>query len=53
MLTPHTLGVHMRAYNKLKQWQFIQENQKEYTLKVNGGKDVYKKEELMKLLEGF
>ena len=43
MLTPHTWSVHMRKYKELKQWQFIQDDKCEYTLKVNGGKGIYTK----------
>ncbi len=38
-LTPHTWSVQMRKYDKLLQWQFIQEDKKSYCLKVNGGDD--------------
>lgn len=51
MLTPHTWSVHMRKYNKLKQWQFIQEDKNEYILKVNGGKGVYSKTDFNRTLK--
>jgi len=50
MMTPHTWGVNMRKYSKLKQWQFIQEGKREYILKVNGAKDIYTNEDFDKTL---
>lgn len=50
-LTPHTWSVYMWKFNKLKQYQFIQENTKEYVLKVNGAKGIYEKEEFELLLK--
>lgn len=50
-LTPHTWGVYMWKFNKLKQYQFIQENRKQYVLKVNGAKGIYEKEEFELLLK--
>ena len=50
-LTPHTWSVYMWKFNKLKQYQFIQENKKEYVLKVNGAKGIYEKEEFELLLK--
>lgn len=40
-LTPHTCSVYMRKFSNLKQWQFIQEDAKNYVLKVNGADGVY------------
>ncbi|HCS76099.1 MAG TPA: hypothetical protein DIW17_19780 [Clostridiales bacterium] len=45
MMTPHTWSVHMRKYNQLKQWQFIQEDKKKYILKVNGAEGIYSKDD--------
>lgn len=50
VLTPHTWGVNMRKYSKLKQWQFIQEGRSEYVLKVNGAEGVYLHEDFDKTL---
>lgn len=44
-LTSHTWGVYMWKYDKLKQYQFIQESQKGYVLKVNGAEGNYTDEE--------
>ena len=52
-LTAHTWGVYMWKYEKLKQYQFIQEDAKEYVLKVNGAKDVYSDEELTNHLKSI
>ena len=45
ILTPHTWGVNMRKYSKLKQWQFIQQDMKKYVLKINGGEGIYSRED--------
>lgn len=45
-LTPHTWSVYMWKYEKLKQYQFIQEDAKRYRLKVNGGEEIYEDEEM-------
>ncbi len=44
-LTPHTWSVYMWKYDKLKQYQFIQNGKKEYVLKVNGAEGIYIKED--------
>lgn len=41
MLTPHTVSVHMKRYEKLKQWQFIQDDKNNYILKANGAEGIY------------
>ncbi len=50
-LTPHTWSVYMWKFNKLKQYQFIQNDAREYTLRVNGAKGVYKDEDLVSHLK--
>ena len=50
-LTPHTWSVYMWKFDKLKQYQFIQEGAKEYILKVNGAKGNYSDDELIKHLK--
>lgn len=50
-LTPHTLSVYMWKYEKLKQYQFIQEGEKEYTVKINGGKEYYSDDEMKQYLK--
>ncbi len=45
-LTPHTWSVYMWKFERLKQYQFIQEDARKYTLKVNGAKGVYTDKEL-------
>ncbi len=51
LLTSHTWGVYMRKYDKLKQFQFIQEDAKKYTLKVNGAEGFYSDEEFIEHLK--
>ena len=50
-MTPHTLSVYMDKYEKLKQYQFIQEGKKEYTVKLNGAKGVYEDNEIQSYLK--
>lgn len=45
-LTPHTWSVYMWKFDKLKQYQFIQDGAKTYTLKVNGAEGIYSDEKL-------
>ena len=44
-LTPHTWSVYMWKFDRLKQYQFIQEDAKKDTLKVNGAEGFYTDEE--------
>ena len=41
----------MWKYEKLKQYQFIQEGQKEYVLKLNGAEGIYEDEEIRSYLK--
>ena len=50
-LTAHTWSVYMWKYEKLKQYQFIQEGQKEYVLKLNGAEGIYEDEEIRSYLK--
>jgi len=52
-LTPISICNYMWGYTKLKQYQFIQEGAKKYTLKVNGEEGVYTKEDFEKTLKGI
>lgn len=45
-ITAHAWSVYMWKFNRLKQYQFIQNGQKDYILKVNGAEGIYTKEEL-------
>lgn len=45
-LTPHTWSVYMWKFDKLKQYQFVQEDAKSYKLIVNGAKGIYSDSEL-------
>lgn len=50
-LTPLVLGTIMWNFNKLKQYQLIQEDQKKYTFKVNGAKGFYSYNEITEALK--
>lgn len=50
-LTPISICNYMWGYTKLKQYQFIQEGAKKYTLKVNGAEGVYTKNEFERTLK--
>lgn len=52
-LTSHTWSVYMRRFNKLKQYQFIQEDRNKYVLKVNGAEGIYTKEEFLGFVKGI
>lgn len=43
----------MRRFNKLKQYQFIQEDRNKYVLKVNGAEGIYTKEEFLGFVKGI
>ena len=49
-ITAHAWSVHMWKFDKLKQYQFIQEGQNSYVLKVSGGKGIYSEEEFVRTL---
>ena len=51
VLTPHTWSVYMWKYEKLKQYQFIQNGAKEYVLKLNGAEGVYDDNEIKDYLK--
>lgn len=51
-LTAHTWSVYMWKFDKLKQYQFIQEDAKKYILKVSGAKGIYTSEELENTVRG-
>lgn len=52
-LTPHTWSVYMWKFDKLKQYQFIQEDAKRYTLKVNGAEGFYTDEQFTEHLKSI
>lgn len=51
-LSPHTWSVYMWKYDKLNQYQFIQNGQKEYVMKINGG-DMYSDNEITEYLKSI
>lgn len=52
-LTAHTWSVYMWKYDQLKQYQFIQEGQKDYILKVNGAEGLYTDEDFIEYLRSI
>jgi phenylacetate-CoA ligase len=40
-VSPHNIGMLMLPFDKLLQYQFIQEGERQYTLKLNGAKGLY------------
>ena len=52
-LTAHTWSVYMWKFDKLKQYQFIQNTAKSYTLKVNGAEGIYTDEEFITHLKSI
>lgn len=52
-LTPHTLNVYMWKFNKLNQYQFIQESKNEYTLKVSDPDNNYSDEDFIEHLKSI
>ncbi|MBE7040942.1 MAG: phenylacetate--CoA ligase family protein [Ruminococcaceae bacterium] len=51
-LTPHTWSVYMWKYDRLKQYQFIQNEKNDYLLKVNGADGIYTEEDFKATLKG-
>lgn len=51
-LSPHVWSVYMWKYDKLKQYQFIQNAANEYVLKVNGG-DMYTDDDIISYLKNI
>ena len=52
-LSAHTWSVMMWKYDLLKQYQFIQDGAKDYTLKINVEEGIYSDEELIKHLSSI
>lgn len=50
-MTAHVITNYMWKYDKLKQYQFIQEDEKQYTLKLNGAEGIYNDEEITNYLK--
>lgn len=49
LVSPGTITVNMWKFNKVKQFQFIQEDKTLYTLKLNGSKEHYDDQEYVQL----
>lgn len=53
VLSPHTITNYMWPYDKILQFQFIQENKKSYILKLNGAKGLYEDNEFKELFKNI
>lgn len=51
VLTPHTLSVYMWKFNKINQYQFIQESKNEYILKVSDSGNSYSDKDFIEHLK--
>jgi phenylacetate-CoA ligase len=51
-INPHTISVFMWPFNKLLQYQFIQETARQYTLKLNGAEGYYEDATFVDLFKG-
>ena len=51
MLTPHSITNYMWEFDKISQYQFIQETEKDYVLKVSGAKDIYTETNFISILK--
>lgn len=51
MLTPHSITNYMWEFDKISQYQFIQETEKDYILKVSGAKDIYNETDFISVLK--
>ncbi len=52
-LTPHTWSVYMWKFDKLRQYQFIQNGEKDYVMKINVDDGVYDDSEIVALLKSI
>ena len=52
-LSPHTWYILTWKYKKLRQYQFIQEDAKEYTVKLNGAKGIYSDEDVIETIKSI
>lgn len=53
VLSPHTVTNTMWVLDKIKQYQLIQEDKSNYTLKLNGAKGIYEDREIISLFKSF
>jgi phenylacetate-CoA ligase len=52
-VSPHTVGMLMLPFDKLLQYQFIQENARQYTLKLNGAQGYYEEAAFVAVFKEF
>lgn len=53
IISPVTVTNYMWPFNKLLQYQFIQENKNEYVIKLNGAQGNYKDNEFVEIFKGL
>jgi len=53
MLSPYVVINNMWDFDKIKQYQLIQENKCDYTLKLNGAKGIYKDSEILDVFKSL
>jgi phenylacetate-CoA ligase len=52
-VSPSAISVNMWKFDRVKQFQFIQENENQYILKLNGAKGIYNDDEFIDLIKGI
>lgn len=52
-LSPSVVSVNMWGFDKIKQYQLIQEDKGKYTLKLNGAEGIYDEEEIINMFKSF
>ncbi len=52
VICPNTVTVYMWPFDKLLQFQFIQEDEKDYLIKLNGDKGIYDDNEIINVFKG-
>jgi len=53
LISPVSITNYMWPYDKLSQFQFVQENEREYTLKLNGARGVYADSEFIGIFKNL
>jgi len=53
IISPKLITVYMWPFDKLLQFQFIQEDKKEYTIKLNGARGIYEDSEFVNIFKGL
>lgn len=53
LISPSAVTVNMWKFNKIKQYQLIQNSNKDYVLKLNGAKNIYDEKEILNIYKSF